>query len=109
MEAPTVIDRPLCLSCGAPLTEASPTGLCPGCRPDAAPDPTPADVTTGFSLASPGSVSETLADSVGTLPRVVLRATVTADTRVPALPSSSPSLSSPSDRSGRYQLSGEIA
>jgi hypothetical protein len=84
-----------------------------GLEPD--PGPMPAgldreDVTFSFQPVSPGHVLETLARSIGPIPRVLLPDTdVEATGLFLTTPSSSDEFDAPAELGGRYQLFGEIA
>src|SRR5947209_7493721 len=67
------------------------------------------EVSYGFEPVHAGRVLETLAQSIGSIPRVLLPDTRLDDTGVPLVRPSSPEMPPPGDRADRYQLFGEIA
>ncbi len=96
-----------CPDCGATLPADAPRGLCPNCLMGAAlPSTSPAShETTGtFELAGPG-VLDSIAQSIGTVPRVLLRDTAPGETPGPVVRPDS----TDADRSIRYRIDGEIA
>jgi len=107
-----------CNRCGNLLPSDAPEGTCPACmlraglEPDSEP---PADgsaregVTFGFEPTDPGRVLESLARSIGSIPRVLLPDTATDDAGVPIIKPSSGEMPAPGERGDRYQLFGEIA
>ena len=107
-----------CNRCGNPLPSDAPEGTCPACllraglEPDTRPPPDGSageDVTFGFEPAQPGHVLESLARSIGSIPRVLLPDTATDDTGVAVIKPSSDEMPAPAERGDRYQLFGEIA
>ena len=99
-----------CSDCGSTLPPDAPRDLCPRClilrglpsvagRSTSGPDET----------AGRGGVLSTLAESIGTVPRVLLRDTRFDETPSPLVQPSSPELPDPADRPARLQLFGEIA
>jgi serine/threonine-protein kinase len=66
-------------------------------------------VTLGFESTSPGRVLESLARSIGSIPRVLLPDTQNDDRGVAVIKPSSPEMPPAAERGGRYQLFGEIA
>ena len=68
-----------------------------------------AALTFGFEPTHPGHVLESLARSIGSVPRVLLPDTATDDTGVAVIKPSSDEMPAPGERSDRYQLFGEIA
>jgi tetratricopeptide (TPR) repeat protein/serine/threonine protein kinase len=108
-----------CPRCGQPLTPDVTTGTCPACRlragletgARAAPlnDSHDGEVTFGFEPTSPGRVLESLAHSIGSIPRVLLPDTAPDDRDVAVIKPSSDEMPPPGRRGDRYQLFGEIA
>ena len=102
-----------------PLPPDVPTGTCPACRlragletgARAAPldDSNDDEVTFGFEPTSPGRVLESLAHSIGSIPRVLLPDTTPDDRDVAVIKPSSDEMPPPGRRGDRYQLFGEIA
>ena len=66
-------------------------------------------MTFGFEPAQPGHVLESLARSIGSIPRVLLPDTANDDTGVAIIKPSSDEMPAPAERGERYQLFGEIA
>jgi len=66
-------------------------------------------VTVGFEPAQPGHVLESLARSIGSIPRVLLPDPAPEDTGVAFIKPSSDEMPAPAERGNRYQLFGEIA
>ena len=112
-------DNRRCPRCGQPLPPDVPTGTCPACRlcagletgARAAPldDSNDDEVTFGFEPTSPGRVLESLAHSIGSIPRVLLPDTAPDDRDVAVIKPSSDEMPPPGRRGDRYQLFGEIA
>jgi hypothetical protein len=108
-----------CNRCGNPLRSDGPAGVCPVCvlraGLESGPEPTPADssagadVTLGFEPTHPGHVLESLARSIGSIPRVLLPDPAPDDTGVAIIKPSSNEMPAASERGDRYQLFGEIA
>ena len=106
-----------CNRCGNLLPSDAPEGTCPVCMPrtDLEPDAQPTGVSAGgqatcdFELAQPGHVLESLARSIGTVPRVQLPDTAPDDPGVAVSKSSPDAMPAPAERGGRYQFFGEIA
>ena len=108
-----------CPRCGKPLPRDVPAGTCPACLlragletgARAAPldDSNDDEVTFGFEPTSPGRVLETLARSIGSIPRVLLPDTAPDDRDVAVIKPSSDEMPPPGRRGDRYQLFGEIA
>ena len=108
-----------CPRCGQALSPDVPTGICPACRlragletgARAAPlDDTNGDeVNFGFEPTSPGRVLESLAISIGSIPRVLLPDTSPDDLDVAVIKPSSAEMPPSGRRGDRYQLFGEIA
>ncbi len=95
-----------CPDCGAPLHADAPRGLCPACLMGAALEqPTPAPTATFEPVGSLAALAET----VGTLPRVLLRDTDGASGVDPVIQPASDEMPDLSDRSAHLQLFGEIA
>ncbi len=65
--------------------------------------------TLGFEPVQPGHVLESLARSIGSVPRVLLLDTTHDATEVAVTSPSSDAMPSPAERGGRYHLFGEIA
>ena len=108
-----------CPRCGQPLPPDVPTGTCPACRLRAGletgaralplDDSNDDEVPFGFEPTSPGRVLESLAHSIGAIPRVLLPDTAPDDRDVAVIKPSSDEMPSPGLRGDRYQLFGEIA
>lgn len=67
------------------------------------------DVTYGFEPVRPGHVLETLARSIGPIPRILLPDTSPGDAGTAAIRPTSEEVPSPARRGERYELFGEIA
>ena len=103
-----------CPDCGATLPADAPRGLCPECLMGAALPSTspPSHEATGtfepatgtFEPAGPG-VLDTIAQSVGPVPRVLLRDTAPGETPGPIVRPDA----TDADPSIRYRIDGEIA
>ena len=96
-----------CPDCGATLPADAPRGLCPNCLMGAAlPSTSPSshEATGTFEPAGPG-VLETIAQSIGTVPRVLLRDTAPGETPGPVVRPDA----TDADPSIRYRIDGEIA
>ena len=107
-----------CNTCGNLLPLDAPEGTCSACMlraalmPDTRPPPEGSageDVTIGFEPVRPGHVLESLAQSIGPIPRVLLPDTAPDDTGVGRHQASSDEMPVPAERGDRYQLFGEIA
>ena len=106
-------DGATCPKCGAALAAEAPKGLCPRCLLKVAVDAGSAtgdvapDATTSYS----SSVLASLCSAVGPMPLIRLPEASLDGTGVPQVPpsTSSSEIPSSSDRSSRYQISGEIA
>jgi hypothetical protein len=108
-----------CNRCGNPLRSDEPQAICQDCAHRALQEPHaglgPADSSVGvqtsfaFEPTHPGHVLESLARSIGSIPRVLLPDTAIDDTGVPIIKPSSDEMPSAGDRGDRYQLFGEIA
>ncbi len=107
--------NPQCVRCGSPL---SANGICPYCllRAGLEPGSEPpgngsagAEVSVGFEPTQPGHVLESLARSIGSIPRVLLPDTGADDAGVAVIKPSSDEMPEPAERGDRYQLFGEIA
>ncbi len=72
-------------------------------------EPPSQEVTFGFEPTQPGHVLESLARSIGPIPRVLLPDTATDDAGVAVIKPSSDEMPAPAERGDRYQLFGEIA
>ena len=110
----------LCPRCGRPLPDDARPGTCPACLLRVGLEPgsreaSPLDaadgdsVTIGFESTSPGRVLESLARSIGSIPRVLLPDTANDDRGVAVIKPASPEMPPPAERGDRYQLFGEIA
>ncbi len=84
-------------------------GLAPGSEPTTAAGSPGENVTFSFEPAQPGQVLESLARSMGTIPRVLLPDTAAGETELAITQPSSDEMPAPAERGGRYQLFGEIA
>jgi serine/threonine-protein kinase len=114
-------DAPHCPDCGRPLPADVPHGACPACLPRRGlepasdplgpDDPAAHDVSYGFEPTDVGHVLETLACSIGPIPRVLLPDTDPGDRGTPPVLPSSPEMPAapPAGYGQRYQLFGEIA
>jgi eukaryotic-like serine/threonine-protein kinase len=106
-----------CYRCGNLLPSDAPEGTCPACMPrtDLESDAQPTGVSAGeqatydFELARPGHVLESLARSIGSIPRVLLPETGTDETGLGITNPSSDAMPAPAERGDRYQFFGEIA
>ncbi|MFI5460455.1 MAG: tetratricopeptide repeat protein [Isosphaerales bacterium] len=107
-----------CNRCGNLLPSDAPEGTCPACmlRAGLEPDTTPppdgsagGDATFSFEPVQPGHVLESLARSIGSIPRLLLPDTAPDDAGVAITKPSSNEAPAPAERGGRYQLFGEIA
>ena len=85
-----------CPRCGAARSDAAPAGLCPRCLMGNALD---SDVTYSFASEEPGRVLETLAHSVGPMPRVLLPDTKGNSVESPVVKPSSEEMPPKADRS----------
>src|SRR5437868_8523794 len=112
-------DNRRCPRCGKPLPTDVPTGTCPACllraglepgsRAEPLDDSADEEATFGFEPTSPGRVLESLAQSIGSIPRVLLPDTAPDDQGVAVIKPSSDEMPPPGERGDRYQLFGEIA
>jgi tetratricopeptide (TPR) repeat protein/tRNA A-37 threonylcarbamoyl transferase component Bud32 len=101
-------DTSTCHRCGKPRGATSPSGLCPGCLlGNALREET--DVTYSFVAATPSLVLDTLAASIGPVPRVLLPDSHGDDGGTSLVQPSSPEVPAPADRPSRVQVLGEIA
>ena len=107
-----------CNTCGNLLPFDASEGACSACMlpaeplPDTRPPPDSSpgeDVTFSFEPVRPGHVSESLARSIGPIPRVLLPETTPDETGAHILKYSSDETPVPTERGDRYQLFGEIA
>ncbi len=99
-----------CNRCGNPLRSDAPAGTsCPVCMLRAGLDASGEEMTFGFEPTQPGRVLESLARSIGPIPRVLLPDTATDDAGVAIIKPSSDEMPGPGERGDRYQLFGEIA
>ncbi len=105
---------PTCPSCGLVLPARAPQGLCPRCLlrdslGGEALSLTPGgDLGATLDLSGPPGVLETLATSLGAVPRVLLRDT-DPGTEPPLHRPASPEMPGPGDRTTHLRLLGEIA
>ena len=114
-----MVDDRRCPRCGQPPPPDVPTDIRPACRPLAGletgaraatlDDSNDDEVPVGFERTSPGGVLESLAHSIGSIPRVLLPDMVPDDRDVAVIRPSSDEMPSPGLRGDRYQLFGEIA
>ena len=116
--APSMSQMHRCNTCGNLLPLDAPEGTCSACMlraalmPDTRPPPEGSaggDVTFGFEPVRPGHVLESLARSIGPIPRVLLPDTAPDDTSADIIRSSADEMPVPKERGDRYQLFGEIA
>ena len=108
-----------CPRCGKPLPPDVPAGICPACllragletglRAAPLDDSNDGEVTFGFEPTNPGRVLETLARSIGSIPRVLLPDTAPTTRASPSSSRPRPRCPPPAERGDRYQLFGEIA
>src|SRR6516165_10493555 len=95
-----------CNRCGILHPSDASEGNCPACSPstELEPDAQPTGVSAGeqatcdFELARPGHVLESLARSIGTIPRVQLPDTAPDDTGVAVTKPSSDAMPAPTER-----------
>ena len=114
-----MVPAPACPRCGAPRLANASGGLCPRCLlghglragqadgPDAEPGGAGGGLTGRWSPPRHPGILSTVDETVGPVPRVLLRDGWAGDHR-PALACSEPMPASAGD-AGRYQLHGEIA
>ena len=110
-------DTRRCNRCGNPLPSDAPYATCLACMLLSGREPesgrtavsTGEERTFGFEPVQPGHVLESLARSIGSVPRVLLLDTTHDETEVAANLPSSDAMPSPAERGGRYHLFGEIA
>jgi eukaryotic-like serine/threonine-protein kinase len=107
-----------CNHCGHLLPSNVPDGTCPACMPRTGPQPettplsdgsTDENVTFSFEPAQPGHILESLARSIGSIPRVLLPETGADETSLAITNPSSDTIPAPAERADRYQFFGEIA
>ena len=109
-----------CPRCGRQLPDDARPGACPACLLLAGLEPgsrevgpldasKDGEVTLGFESTSPGRVLESLARSIGSIPRVLLPDTANDDVGVAVIKPTSTEMPSPAERGDRYLLFGEIA
>src|SRR4051812_26345900 len=107
-------EQPTCPRCGADLPARSTRGLCPRCllraglEADALSLSCAGEVGATVDLSGPPSVLETLAATVGPVPRVLLRDT-DPGSEPPLHRPGSPEMPPPEGRAARIRLLGEIA
>ena len=104
-------DQNCCQGCGQRRPEDAPGGLCPAClmRAGLEGSGTPVhEMTVSFGPASAGSLAH-LAESLGGLPRVLLRDTDASSDPGPVERPASEEMPDFADRGARLQLFGEIA
>ncbi len=112
-------DRPNCPRCGAELLPGSPRNLCPACllrlgtgerRPEScahgAASATPPPTSPGAGTLS---ILDSIAATLGPVPRVLLRDTTVGRTRPRRSSSASTEMPAAAGGGGRLQLLGEIA
>jgi serine/threonine-protein kinase len=111
-------ERPPCPRCGSELPARAPQGLCPRCLLREGLDGEALSLAGGgvpaatVSLAAGpdgASVLETLAASVGPVPRVLLRDTDPAEVSESVIRPGSDAMPAPADHSARLRLLGEMA
>src|SRR6516164_81887 len=93
-----------CPDCGATLPADAPRGLCPNCLTGASLPNTSPEATGTFEPAGSG-VLDSIAQSIGPVPRVLLRDTAPGETPGPIVRPDA----TDADRSIRYRIDGEIA
>jgi eukaryotic-like serine/threonine-protein kinase len=108
-----------CNQCGHLLPPNAPADTCPACMPRTGlePETTPLsagsageNVTFSFEPAQPGHVLESLARSIGSIPRLLLPETCADETGLAITsPCSDDTIPAPAERSDRYQIFGELA
>jgi len=101
-------DHAACPRCGKPQPIEAPAGLCPRCRLEGSRD-SGVEVTDSLDSAQLGRLLESLAASIGPVPRILLPDTGDVATEPPLVNPSSPEMPLPADRPVRVQLLGEIA
>jgi serine/threonine-protein kinase len=107
------LDR--CPNCGMERPTNAPRGHCPGCLLQEGLGSEALSLARGgqlgatVNLAGPPSVLETLAATLGPVPRVLLRDSEPVTGPGPVVKPSSPEMPELADRSARLQLLGEIA
>ena len=96
-----------CPDCGATLPADAPRGLCPNCLMGAALPGTPPPSSTATGAVEPAvlGVLETIAQTIGPVPRVLLRDTAPGETPGPVVRPDA----TDADASIRYRIDGEIA
>ncbi len=105
-------DNHRCPNCGAERLDQAPEGLCPKCLLENAlgrQTGQSADVTFAFESTHAGAVLESLARSVGPIPRILLPDTHPDDRGTHVVKPSSPEMPALETRGDRYILFGEIA
>src|SRR6516165_4437187 len=99
-----------CNRCGNPLPSDAPEGTCPACMPRTGLEPEtrpPSDgsagenVTFSFEPPQPGHVLESLARSIGSIPRVLLPEPGTDETGLAITNPTSDATPAPVERGGR--------
>jgi eukaryotic-like serine/threonine-protein kinase len=91
-----------CRRCGAPISPDEKADVCPCCRFDA-------EATDLVTAGRSGQVLDSLAASIGTLPRILLPDTADGATEQSPVDPSSPEMPPTAARTVRVQLLGEIA
>jgi serine/threonine-protein kinase len=94
----------ICPDCGSPLPADAPRGLCPQCLMGAALSANGSAATAHYQPATAG-VLETIAQTIGPVPRVLLRDTAPGEAPGPIVRPDG----NGSDSSIRYRIDGEIA
>jgi hypothetical protein len=104
-----------CPVCGIELWGADLGGFCPACLlwpglagAESTGGPGTPEITVTLGPASSGVLAE-LAETLGGVPRVLLRDTEPESGPAPVVAVSSPELPATADRTGKFQLFGEIA
>ncbi len=101
-------DPAACPRCGKSRPTVVPAVLCPRCRLEGSLDCN-SEVTDCLDTAQLGQVLESLAVSIGPVPRVLLPDTTDGTVESPLVNPSSPEMPALADRPVRVQLLGEIA
>src|SRR4051812_8147448 len=104
-----------CPECGSRLPSDLVQGRCPACllraglEPGSTGESGNREVTVSFVPSHLGPVLETLAQAVGSIPRILLPDTHPDDRGTAVVKPASSEMPSQAERSQRYQLFGEIA